>query len=174
MLWQFLICESLCKWWVTTADNYLPSVFYLYDSFFSRYVTPQMKNSSVMLLAGWFLQLFRTFCECNRTSYLHDLSVSEQWSPVLAVAVTHHLQRDLRLLLIICRVTVYWETATACFFRIKTWKWHQKGIKICSGSPKFFRSISWIPLKLFSKSWHFPFKPQIQTLTIILYGWKSV
>jgi hypothetical protein len=56
--------------------------------------------------------------------------------------VTHHLQSDLQLLLIICRVTVKWETATACFFRIKTWKWLQKGIKICSGNPKFFRSLS--------------------------------
>ncbi len=51
---------------------------------------------------------------------------------------------DLRLLPIICRVTVKWETATACFFRIKTWKWHQKGIKMCFANPKFFISITWM------------------------------
>ncbi len=57
MLWQFLIWELLCRWWVTTADHSLVSVLYLYDSFFCRYVTPQMKNLGVMLLAGWFPQL---------------------------------------------------------------------------------------------------------------------
>ncbi len=148
MLWRFLIWELLCKWWVTTADHSLLSVLYLYDSFFSRYVTPQMKNLSVMLLAGWFLQLFWTFCDRNRTSRLLDLLVSEQWSPLLICGChcTHHSLSDLRLLLIICRVIVKWETATACFFRIKTWKWHQKGIQICSGNPKFFRSITLMPL----------------------------
>jgi hypothetical protein len=36
---------------------------------------------------------------------------------------------DLRLLLIIRRVTVKWETDKACFLKIKTWKGHQKAIK---------------------------------------------
>jgi hypothetical protein len=43
-----------------------------------------------------------------------------------------HLVRhktDLRLLLIIRRVTVKWETNKACFLQIKTWKSHQKAIK---------------------------------------------
>ncbi len=35
-----------------STDHSLLSVLYLNDSFFSRYVTPQMKNSSVMLLEG--------------------------------------------------------------------------------------------------------------------------
>ncbi len=38
-------------------------------------------------------------------------------------------ETDLRLLLIICKVTVKWETDKACFLLIKTWKWHQKKIK---------------------------------------------
>ncbi len=41
------------------------------------------------------------------------------------MAVTHHLLSDLRLLPIICRVTVKWETATACLFRLK----HENGFK---------------------------------------------
>ncbi len=159
MLRRFLIWELLCKWWVTTADHSLLSVLYLYDSFFSRYVTPQMKNLSVMLLAGWFPQLFfkHSSIVTVHTSQMLDLSVSEQWSPVLicrcylsfaewSAAVTYHSLSDLRLLLIIWRVTVEWETSTACFFRIKTWKWHKKGIKIFSANLKFFRSITWMPL----------------------------
>ncbi len=74
-----------------------------------------------------------------------------------SAAVAHHSQSYLRLLLNICIVTVKWETVTACFFRIKTWKWHQKGIKICSGNPKFFRSITWISFQLLLNSWHYPF-----------------
>jgi hypothetical protein len=34
----------------------------------------------------------------------------------------------------------------AGIFRIKTWKWHQNGEKLCSGNPTFFRSITWNPL----------------------------
>ncbi len=40
-------------------------------------------------------------------------------------------ENDLRLLLIICKVTFKWETAKACFFRNKTWKFRQKELKIC-------------------------------------------
>ncbi len=43
-------------------------------------------------------------------------------------------ENDLRLLLIIRRVTVKWETPKAGIFRIKTWKWHQNSVKICSGT----------------------------------------
>ncbi len=67
-------------------------------------------------------------------------------------------ENDLWLLLIICGVTVKWETAKAGIFRITTWKWHQNEEKICSGNPTFFRSITWNPLYLFSISWHYPFK----------------
>ncbi len=66
-------------------------------------------------------------------------------------------ENDLRLLLIILRVTVKWETAKASIFRIITWKWHQNGEKIGSGNPTFFRCITWNPLYLFSISWHYPF-----------------
>ncbi len=55
---------------------------YMYDSFFTRYVTPWMKNSSVMLLTGWLQPLFRPFCNRNSNFRLLDLSASEHWSPV--------------------------------------------------------------------------------------------
>jgi hypothetical protein len=50
----------------------------------------------------------------------------------------------LKLLLIICRVTVDWENAKACFFRIKKCKWHQNGTKICSGNLHFSDQTLWI------------------------------
>jgi hypothetical protein len=103
MLLRILIWELLCKSWVTIADHYLLSVWYLYDSFFSRYVTPQMKN-----LLDDFRNFFLTFCDGNSTSHLLDLLVSEQWSPVLicgcyssfaewSLAVTRHLQSDCQM-----------------------------------------------------------------------------
>jgi hypothetical protein len=108
ILWPFLVWELLCKWWVITADHSLLSVSYFYHSFFSRYVTPQIKNSSVMLLAGWFMQLFRTFYNRNSTCHMLDLTVSEQWSlgliwgcytsfAELSPVVTHHLQSDCQI-----------------------------------------------------------------------------
>jgi hypothetical protein len=157
VIWRFIIWQLLCEWQVTIEDQSLLSVLYMYDSFFNRYVTPWMKNSSVMLLTGWLPPFYRPFCDKNSNFRLLDLSASERWSPVRicgcyssfaewSSAVTHHSQNDLRLLLIICRVNVKWKTATACLFRIKTWKWNQKGIKLCSGNPKFFISITWMSL----------------------------
>jgi hypothetical protein len=35
-------------------------------------------------------------------------------------------KNDLQLLLIICKVTLKWETAKACFFRNKTWKFRHR------------------------------------------------
>jgi hypothetical protein len=102
--------------------------------------------------------IFQTFFDHNSTSHLLGLSASEQWSPVVMCGCNYHLQSDLRLLLIIHRVTVKWETAKAYFFRIKTWKWHQKGTKICSGNPKLFLSITWSTLQLFSNSWYYPLR----------------
>jgi hypothetical protein len=37
---------------VTIADHSLLFVLYMYDSFFNRYVTPLMKNSSMTYLIG--------------------------------------------------------------------------------------------------------------------------
>ncbi len=82
MLWWFLIWQLLCEWYVTIKDHSLLSVLYMYDSFFNRYVTPWMKNSSVMLLPGWLPQFFKTFCHRNSKCCLLDLSASEHWSPV--------------------------------------------------------------------------------------------
>ncbi len=67
-------------------------------------------------------------------------------------------ETDLRLLLIIRRVTVKWETDKACFLQIKTWKWYQKAKKICSGNPKFFWSFIYNPFEPVSISWHYSFK----------------
>ncbi len=64
---------------------------------------------------------------------------------------------DLRLLLVIRRVTVKWETVKSCIFWMKTWKWHQNGIKLCSGNLTFFRSNTLNPLYPLSNSWHYPF-----------------
>jgi hypothetical protein len=127
MLWRFLIWELLWKLWVTTADHSLLLVLYLYNSFFSRYVTSKMKNLSVMLLAGWFPQLFWTFCDHNSTSHLLNLRVSEQWSPVLICGCYSSFAEwsPAVTVLIICRVTVKWETATACFLDLS----HENGIK---------------------------------------------
>jgi 6-pyruvoyl-tetrahydropterin synthase len=57
-------------------------VQYLYDSwFFSKYVTPQMKNLSVLLFSEWLRNFFRTFCDRDSTPCLLDHLASEQWSP---------------------------------------------------------------------------------------------
>ncbi len=80
-------------------------------------------------------------------------------------------ENDLRLLLVIRRVTVKWETAKTCIFWIKTWKWHQNRKKICSGNPTFFRSVTWNPLYPFSISWHYPFNSS-PTPTGDLFLWS--
>jgi hypothetical protein len=90
-LWQLL-----CEWEVTIEDHSLLSVLYMYDSFFYRYVTPWMKNSSVMLLTGWLPPFFRLFCDRNSNFRLLDLPASEHWSLFI------------------------WETVKTCFFRIRT------------------------------------------------------
>ncbi len=61
-----------------------------YDSFFNRYVTPWMKNSSVMLLTGWLPPFLRTFVIGTVTAtYLIYWQVSiDHWCG--SVAVTHH------------------------------------------------------------------------------------
>ncbi len=85
---------------------------------------------------------------------------SELYSPLASSVSKWSLitGADLRLLLVIRRVTASWETAEAWFFGTKSWKITQKYIKICSGNPKFFRSITWNPVYLSSISWHYPFK----------------
>ncbi len=82
MLWRFLIWQLPCEWSVTIEDHSLLSVLYMYDSFFNRYVTPWMKNSSAMLLTEWLQPFFRTFCDRNSNFRLLDLSASEHWSLV--------------------------------------------------------------------------------------------
>ncbi len=82
VLLRFFIWQFLCIWQVTIKDHSLLSVLYMYDSFFNWYVTPWMKNSSVMLLTGWLPSFFRPFCDRNNNFRLLDLSASEHWSPV--------------------------------------------------------------------------------------------
>ncbi len=97
MHWQFFHLTVTLQKMSNNCTHSVLSVLYLYDSFFSRYIIPQMKNSSVMLLAGWFPQFFFvTFCDCNNTSCLLDLWASVQhwcWSAI----VTHHLQSDCQM-----------------------------------------------------------------------------
>jgi hypothetical protein len=82
VLWRFLTWQLLCKWYVTIQDQSLLSVLYTYDSFFNKYVTSWMKNSTLMLLIGWLPPCFRTFFDRNSNFRLLDLSASEHWSPV--------------------------------------------------------------------------------------------
>ncbi len=83
-------------------------------------------------------------------------------------------ETDLRLFLIICWVTVKWETDKACSFKIKTWKWHQKAIKICSGNPKFFWSFIYNPFYPVAISWHYPFKEaEVNSLTPSGKSWSD-
>jgi hypothetical protein len=77
-------------------------------------------------------------------SYMYS-TYRREWSVIVTV-------------LIIRRVTVKWETVKSRIFWIKTWKWHQNRIKICSGNPTFLWSNTWNPLYPFLISWHCPFK----------------
>jgi hypothetical protein len=83
MHWRFLILQLLCKWIVTITDHSLLSVLYMYDLFFNRYVTPWMKNWSVMLITGSLHPFIFTFCHRHSNFRLLDLSASEHWSPVM-------------------------------------------------------------------------------------------
>ncbi len=99
----------------------LEEVSYSPDEEIDRDVTCRM-------IAAIFLSLLR--------SELYSPLVSSigKWSLITGA--------DLRLLLIIRRVTASWETAAAWFFKSKSWKLTLKSLKICSGYPKFFRSIT--------------------------------
>ncbi len=122
-----------------------------------RCCTCMIHSSIGMLLPGWrtrawcyssddcrhFVDLSAMGTVTSACLIYRQMSIDHRWG---SAAVTHHSQSDLRLLLIICRVTVKWKTATACLFWIKNQKWNQKGIQICSGNPKFFRSITWMSL----------------------------
>ncbi len=81
MLWWFLIWQLLCEWQVTITDKCLLTVLYMYDSLFNSYVTPWMKNSSVMLLTRWLPPFLFHFCDWNSNFRLLDLLASEHWSP---------------------------------------------------------------------------------------------
>jgi hypothetical protein len=87
-----------------------------------------LKASDVMLI---FFIWRGTFLFKNQ-AYMYNTNRKE-WYAV----VTHH-----------SRVNVKWASAKACFYRIKTSKGHQNELKICSGNPNFFRSITgiaWTP-----------------------------
>ncbi len=102
-----------------------------------------MKKSIMTLLAGWLPPFFfESFAIGTVFSAVSSIS---KWSLITVV--------DLRLLLIIRRVTASWETAAAWFFKSKSWNLTLKSLKICSSNPKFFRSLTSNPMYLPSISW---------------------
>jgi hypothetical protein len=129
-LCRFLIWQLLCGWWVTTVDQSHPSVLYMYDWFFNRYVTPQMKKLIVTLLAGWLPHFFEFFAIGTVLS-----TCFFQWQ----VITDHQCQ------------------SAAWFLKSKSWKLTLKYLQICSGNPEFFRSSTWNLVYLSSISWHYPF-----------------
>ncbi len=117
MFWQFLIWQLLCKWLVTTADHSLLSMLYLYNSFFSRYVTPKWRTWACSYLLDDFRNFFQlsAFVTVPLACVIYGQVRSDHlcWS----MAVTHHSRSDLRLSLIIHRASVKWRTAKAYFFK---------------------------------------------------------
>ncbi len=101
-----------------------------------RCCTCVIHSSIGMLLPGWRTQVWcyllddcRHFVDLSAMGTVtsacliyRQVSIDHWWG---SAAVTHHSQSDLRLLLIICRVTVKLKTATACLFKLK----HENGIK---------------------------------------------
>jgi hypothetical protein len=104
-------------------------------SFFNGYVTPWMKNSSLMLLTGWLLPFFLTSCDQNSNFRLLDLSASDHWSPM----------RNCGCYTSFAELLSYEKPFTTCFleFNIKR-PW--KELKMCSGYTKFFWSVFWYQL----------------------------
>jgi hypothetical protein len=143
----FLIWQLLCGWWVTTADPSHPSVLYMYDWCFNRYVAPQMKKSIVKLLAGRLPPFFRVFCDWNCNLRLLLLLASDNWTLAPISSVTHHSQNN-------CLMR---NRCGPWFLKSKSWKFLLKYLKICSGNPKFFNSITRNPMYLSSISWHYLF-----------------
>ncbi len=101
----FSLESYFANWWVTTTDHSLQSVLYLYDSFFSMYVSPQMKNSSVMLLA-------RSISAIITVPYLLTALSIGKWAMITGA--------DLRLLLIIRRVI------SGCYSSFAEWLPNEK------------------------------------------------
>ncbi len=131
--------DPCCGWWVTTAaDQSHPSVFYMYDWFFIRYVTLQMKKSIVKLLTGrlppffWFFVIGTVISAC-----------------FFCRQVTIEHRRQSSLLLIIRRVTAWWETAVAWVFKSKSWKFLLKYLKMCSGNQRWAKVTTLRALTIF-------------------------
>ncbi len=94
--------------------------------------------------------------DCRHSSFLR----SELYSPLASSTCKWSLitSADLRLLLIVRRVTASWETGAAWVFKSKQWKLTLKCLTICFDNPKFFRSSTWSTVYSSSISWHYPFK----------------
>ncbi len=110
-----------------------------------------LKESIVHVQNRWMRQICGNYEEIDRditcrmiAAIFLSLLRSELYSPLVSSIGKWSLITvvDLRLLLIIPRVTAWWETAAAWFFKSKSWKLTLKSLKICSGNPKFFRSIT--------------------------------
>jgi hypothetical protein len=119
----------------------------MYDWFFKRYVTPQMKKSIVTLLAAWLLPFFK-FSAIGivlSTCFFY-------WQVIIdhrcrSAVVTHYLQSNCLM-----------RNRCGLLFKSKSWKFTVKFLKICYGNPTFFRSITWNQMYPISISWHYPIK----------------
>ncbi len=141
--WQFLCDDEL-----TTADHSLLPVLYMYDRFCKSWVSPQMKKSCMTSPPAKLPPLFQSLYDQSSMFCLLDLSASEQ---LINGA-------DLRLLLIIPRETLKWETAAAWFFSQGTaWKLILKPKNDFSGKGTHLRSIYKTFYCSFSNAWRYPF-----------------
>jgi hypothetical protein len=137
----------------------------MYDRFFNRYVTPQMKKLSETFFAGWLLPCFFKFSAMG--TILSACFFCQQ------VSIDH-----------LYRITV------SCHpdFLKKIMKITLKYLKICPGNPKFFRSITLntpcsrpqsrntVPLNICSTQWLPKFRqsdlPMIRSSEIV--GWHEI
>jgi hypothetical protein len=158
-LCRFLIWQLLYGWWVTTKDQSHPSVLYMYDWFFNRYVTPHIKKSIMTLLSGWLPPLFWVFSNWNCTLSFLLLSQVIIVHLCLSAVVTHHSQSNCLM-------------RNRCSLMVKG-KLTLKYLKICSVHPEFFRSITWNPVYPSSISWHYPFKRWGDSMVVAVTGMQQ-
>ncbi len=132
-LCRFLIWQLLCGWWVTTADQFHPSVCtctidfsigtvcYYPDKEIDQDVTCGMS-------ANIFSIFFAVGTVLSTCLFYRQVIIDHRcWSAV----VTSHSQSNCLM-----------RNRCGLIFKSKSWKLTLKYLKLCSGNPKFFRSIT--------------------------------
>jgi hypothetical protein len=162
MYWRFLVWQLLFIQTLWNNCRSFPSIGVIFVRFFIKYVCFSSDEEIKRNITCWMTAtIVSDFCGWNSNFCLLDLLASEHWSPVLiyvcytslaewSAAVTHHSQSDCQM-----------RNHQSILFRIERWKFHQKGINVCSGNLKYFRSITLNPLLPFSISWQYSFKNRI-------------